>query len=168
MWILIIRRVVSAHGHSSRAASDLGATLTLVNTSSCCTTTMSNVETAAQLRSATAAFDSLFANQIGPAKEAFADGDSPFHLLGQGVCAFLEAALGMETGLMAEASRCLTLSEAGARKKSKMAREARGSHRFQPGLEWDILQASQQGRSNHWLLYERKLIRFVRRMQWCY
>lgn len=43
---------------------------------------------------------------------------------------------------MVEATRCLTLSEAGAKKKSK-TRGSRptGSHRFQPGLEWDILQA---------------------------
>jgi hypothetical protein len=57
---------------------------------------MSNSETAAHLRSATEGFDSLFANQIGPAREAFTTNDSPFHLLGLGVCSFLEAALGME------------------------------------------------------------------------
>jgi hypothetical protein len=42
---------------------------------------------------------------------------------------------------MAEASRVLSLSEAGAKKKAKVARESRGTHRFQPGLEWDVLQA---------------------------
>jgi len=57
---------------------------------------MSNIETATNLRSATEGFDSLFANQIGPAREAFTTNDSPFHLLGLGVCSFLEAALGME------------------------------------------------------------------------
>ena len=57
---------------------------------------MSNIETAESLRSATGGFDSLFANQIGPAREVFTTNDSPFHLLGLGVCSFLEAALGME------------------------------------------------------------------------
>jgi hypothetical protein len=42
---------------------------------------------------------------------------------------------------MTEASRVLALAEAGAKKKSKVARESRGSHRFQPGLEWEVLQA---------------------------
>jgi len=42
---------------------------------------------------------------------------------------------------MAEASKCLALSEAGAKKKSKAARESKGTHRFQPGLEWEVLQA---------------------------
>ena len=57
---------------------------------------MSNAETATNLRSATEGFDALFADQIGPAKEVFAINDSPFHVLGLGVCSFLEAALGME------------------------------------------------------------------------
>lgn len=57
---------------------------------------MSNAETAAQLRSATEAFDFLFGNDIVNAKQAFQSNDSPFHLLGLGVCSFLEAALGME------------------------------------------------------------------------
>lgn len=52
--------------------------------------------TAAQLKSATKGFDHLFSNEIAEAREAFASENSPFHLLGQGVCAFLEAALGME------------------------------------------------------------------------
>jgi hypothetical protein len=57
---------------------------------------MSNIETATNLRSAAEGFDCLFANQVGPAREAFTTNDSPFHLLGLGVCSFLEAALGME------------------------------------------------------------------------
>jgi hypothetical protein len=39
---------------------------------------------------------------------------------------------------MTEASRVLALAEAGAKKKSKVAR---GSHRFAPGVEWEVLQA---------------------------
>ncbi|KAJ7339872.1 hypothetical protein DFH08DRAFT_1013384 [Mycena albidolilacea] len=41
----------------------------------------------------------LFANDIAPARTAFStDATSPFHLLGLGLGAFLEAALGMESG----------------------------------------------------------------------
>jgi hypothetical protein len=42
---------------------------------------------------------------------------------------------------MTEASRVLALSEAGAKKKSKVARDMKNGHRFQPGLEWEVLQA---------------------------
>jgi hypothetical protein len=111
-----------------------------------------------QLLSANQAFDYLFANQIDKAREGFMANDSPFHLLGLGVCAFLDAALGMEvqivysylplificlayqTELMTEANRCLTLSEAGAKKLLKSA-QAKGPQRFQTGLEWEILHA---------------------------
>lgn len=57
---------------------------------------MANAETAAQLSSATKAFDALFDNDVLKAKETFKTDDSPFHLLGLGVVSFLEAALGME------------------------------------------------------------------------
>jgi hypothetical protein len=51
------------------------------------------------LRSATEGFDCLFANDIDEAQKAFASEEgSPFHLLGLGVIAFLQAALGMEVG----------------------------------------------------------------------
>ena len=53
-------------------------------------------ETALSLRSATSGFDALFANDIEKAREIFSATESPFHSLGAGVCAFLEAALGME------------------------------------------------------------------------
>ncbi|KAH7923486.1 hypothetical protein BV22DRAFT_1196685 [Leucogyrophana mollusca] len=97
-------------------------------------------ETELQLRAASEGFDFLFSNDLSSAKEAFqAQPDSPFHLLGLGVCAFLQAALGMETGLMTEATRCLTLSEAGARKQMKAAKSAASSTRFQAGLEWEIM-----------------------------
>ncbi len=59
----------------------------------------SPAEQTAALRSATAGFDHLFANRMDDAKVAFQDAehpDSPFHLMGLGVCSFLEAALGME------------------------------------------------------------------------
>lgn len=53
-------------------------------------------ETAKSLRSATTGFDALFSNDLEKAQEVFKSGESPFHSLGAGVCAFLEAALGME------------------------------------------------------------------------
>jgi hypothetical protein len=106
--------------------------------------------TAAALASANAGFDHLFANDIALARTAFAaNAASPFHLLGLSVCAFLEAALGMESGLMGEASRLLTLSEAGAKKAAAESRKTTsananssgkdGGGRFAPGLEYDIL-----------------------------
>ncbi|KAF8229976.1 hypothetical protein L208DRAFT_1284137 [Tricholoma matsutake] len=109
-------------------------------------TTNSYQDNNALLQSAKLGFDHLFSNDIVEAKKNFERSDDPFHLLGLGVCSFLEAALGMETGLLAEAARCLTLSEAGARKKHKSdqgstSRAGSGSSRFPPGLEWEILVA---------------------------
>ncbi|KAI0672830.1 outer membrane protein Iml2/Tetratricopeptide repeat protein 39 [Trametes maxima] len=101
------------------------------------TATPSN--TAAELRAATVGFDGLFANELEQARETFASGESPFHSLGLGVCAFLEAALGMETGLMAEASRLLALAEAGAKKQLKFAKSSDKATQFPPGTEWELL-----------------------------
>jgi len=112
---------------------------------------------AAQLQSATKGFDHLFSNEIVEARVAFTAEESPFHLLGLGVCTFLEAALGMEvrtnscclilfdhyvtqSAMMTEATRCLTLSEAGARKQQKYAKGS-ATQRFPPGVEWEILNA---------------------------
>ena len=50
------------------------------------------------LRSTTDGFDHLFANDIDAAQSAFKSEDTPFHLLGLGIVAFLQAALGMEVG----------------------------------------------------------------------
>ncbi|KAI0373047.1 hypothetical protein BV20DRAFT_1050450 [Pilatotrama ljubarskyi] len=96
-------------------------------------------DTAAQLRAATTGFDWLFANELEKARETFANGVSPFHSLGLGVCAFLEAALGMETGLMTEASRLLALAEAGAKKQLKLAKSSDKTTQFPPGTEWELL-----------------------------
>lgn len=60
---------------------------------------MSNLkqdEAARHLRSATTGFDALFNNDLAKAREILSTNESPFHLLGAGVCSFLEAALGME------------------------------------------------------------------------
>ncbi|KAF4615660.1 hypothetical protein D9613_012532 [Agrocybe pediades] len=95
------------------------------------------------LKSATRGFDFLFSNDIDSARQHFEQHDDPFHLMGLGVCAFLEAALGMESGLMTEASRCLALSEAGTRKQMRAAKPKDILHhsRFHYGLEWEILNA---------------------------
>jgi hypothetical protein len=48
------------------------------------------------LQSATKGFEYLFSNDIVSARELFEQRDDPFHMMGLGVCGFLEAALGME------------------------------------------------------------------------
>ncbi|KZT19316.1 hypothetical protein NEOLEDRAFT_1142229 [Neolentinus lepideus HHB14362 ss-1] len=102
---------------------------------------LSSEEEVAHLEEATKGFDLLFANEIDQARKTFSAKESPFHALGLGICAFLEAALGMETNLMSEASRCLTLSESGAKKQIKLGKNSSASGRFLPGLEWELLHA---------------------------
>jgi len=51
------------------------------------------------LRNATNGFSKLFENDIVNARALFNGRNDPFHQLGLGVCAFLEAALGMEVSL---------------------------------------------------------------------
>lgn len=53
-------------------------------------------QTAAALLSATEGFDHLFGNDTAKARDILSQDNSPFHQLGLGVTAFLEAALGME------------------------------------------------------------------------
>ncbi|KAF7305955.1 hypothetical protein HMN09_00749900 [Mycena chlorophos] len=113
-----------------------------------------STSTEALLLSANLGFDAIFSNKLGDARAAFTSGpaDSPFHLLGLGVCAFLEAALGMEAGLMAEAGKLLAQAEAGAKAASaKAAKEKKakagkgqpgdGGGRFVAGVEYEILAA---------------------------
>ncbi|KAG6897584.1 hypothetical protein C0993_007415 [Termitomyces sp. T159_Od127] len=101
----------------------------------------SEASSAELLASATQGFDYLFCNDLSRAQQHFAGKDDPYHLLGQGVCAFMEAALGMETGLLAEASRCLSLSEAESKRQLKNAIKSTTRQRFAPGLEFEILNA---------------------------
>lgn len=64
---------------------------------------MANTQSNSQvdaLVSATKGFDFLFSNQIEEARSQLSSDDSPFHLFGLGVCAFLEAALGMEVNFL--------------------------------------------------------------------
>jgi hypothetical protein len=59
------------------------------------------------LVSATGGFDFLFSNNIVAARQRFAGKEDPFHILSQGVCAFLEADLGMEvSGSLCEVFDC--------------------------------------------------------------
>ena len=60
-------------------------------------TSHSDHQNPALLHSAKLGFNYLLSNDIVGAEEKFAQSnDDPYHLLGLGVCAFLEAALGME------------------------------------------------------------------------
>ena len=57
------------------------------------------MDPAESLRVASEGFDLLFANDLVGAVDLFSADryyDSPFHIMGLGVCAFLKAALGME------------------------------------------------------------------------
>lgn len=56
-------------------------------------------ETTRNLQSATSGFNALFANDLEGARKEFSSEQSPFHSLGAGVCAFMEAAMGMEVSL---------------------------------------------------------------------
>jgi hypothetical protein len=42
---------------------------------------------------------------------------------------------------MVDASHCLSLAEAGTKKQIKNSKSSKSSHRFQSGIEWEILQA---------------------------
>ncbi|KAI5897779.1 uncharacterized protein SCHCODRAFT_02486342 [Schizophyllum commune H4-8] len=88
------------------------------------TATMSSEQA---LVSATRGFDALFSNELAEARDIFSSEPSAFHQLGFGVCAFLEAALGMEQARMGDAGRSLAAAESGAKK--------------QKGLEWEVLAA---------------------------
>jgi len=63
------------------------------------------------LKSATRGFDFLFSNDIVSARKHFEQQhDDPFHLMGLGVCAFLEAALGMEVRIPSVCAQFFLLS----------------------------------------------------------
>ncbi|KAF8838754.1 hypothetical protein BDN67DRAFT_933260 [Paxillus ammoniavirescens] len=100
------------------------------------------IDTVETLRLAFQGFDRLFANDMDGAIDVFgAEGqeESPFHLIGLGVCAFLKAALGMEIDLMEDASDCLALAEQVAKKQIKVAKASKSPHRFPAGMEWEVI-----------------------------
>ncbi|KAJ8473696.1 hypothetical protein ONZ45_g16204 [Pleurotus djamor] len=92
------------------------------------------------LKDASKGFDCLFSNDIVGARKEFAADSTPFHWMGLGVCAFLQAALGMEPALMTEASRCLTNAEAESKNLIKTAKSPSASC-YPPGTEWEIMNA---------------------------
>ncbi|KAI6101303.1 outer membrane protein Iml2/Tetratricopeptide repeat protein 39 [Pisolithus sp. B1] len=99
-------------------------------------------DTEEMFRLASQAFDLLLDNEPEAAADIFsAEGqeNSPFHLLGLGVCALLKAVLEMEPQFMKDAVRCFTLAKQAARKHVKLAKPSTSSHRFQPGLEWEVI-----------------------------
>ncbi|KAI9509593.1 hypothetical protein F5148DRAFT_1186348 [Russula earlei] len=96
-------------------------------------------ETIADLKSATAGFDLIFSNELEKAEQLFRTSDSALHLLGSGACAFLQAALSLEDGLISEASRLLEQAEAGAKKQLKNSKNLRQTGRFPAATEWEII-----------------------------
>lgn len=72
-------------------------------------TMTTSIDPAESLRLASQGFDLLFANDLVGAVDIFSTDscrESPFHLMGLGVCAFLKAALGMEVGFLFQPSHC--------------------------------------------------------------
>ncbi|KAG8697176.1 hypothetical protein FRC08_006689 [Ceratobasidium sp. 394] len=100
-------------------------------------------QTLKDLHDATTGFNALLNDDVEGAKKALSEGNSPFHLLGLGVVNFLQAALGMEEGLMPDAVASLTAAEAGAKVAAKATRSAKGSapSRYPVGMEHEICQA---------------------------
>ncbi|KAI0253518.1 outer membrane protein Iml2/Tetratricopeptide repeat protein 39 [Lactifluus subvellereus] len=96
-------------------------------------------EAVADLKSATVGFDHIFSNELDKAEELFKTSDSALHLLGSGACAFLQAALSMETGLILEASNLLEQAEAGAKKQLKSAKNFKQTGRFPAATEWELI-----------------------------
>ena len=68
---------------------------------------------AALLESATKGFGFLFSNDMAAARAHFDGKDDPFHLMGLGVCAFMEAVLGMEVCDLCSSSFDRALGRAG-------------------------------------------------------
>ncbi|KAH9070953.1 hypothetical protein EDB83DRAFT_2365501 [Lactarius deliciosus] len=96
-------------------------------------------EAIADLKSATTGFDLIFSNELEKAEELFKTRDSAFHLLGSGACAFLQAALSLETGLIAEALELLGQAEAGAKRHLKNSKVLKQTGRFPASTEWELI-----------------------------
>ena len=93
-------------------------------------------DTAALLRAATRGFDHIFSNEILAARAVFdSTNDSAFHALGLGVCAFLEAALGMEVRPrpLPSSLRPLTAPPGQPRRRGEQAARPRRGRREEAG-----------------------------------
>jgi hypothetical protein len=69
---------------------------------------------------------------------------SSFHQIGLGSVIFLQAALGMEQGVMEEAIKALAEAENSTRTQAKKAASSKSNPipmRFPAGTEWEILHA---------------------------
>ncbi|KAH8106957.1 outer membrane protein Iml2/Tetratricopeptide repeat protein 39 [Cristinia sonorae] len=100
---------------------------------------MSLEDTTANLKKASDGFDQLFANDLEKAHEIFKSENSPFHMIGVGICAFLEAALGMEAGVVAEAAKSLAEAENAVKAQLKTSKYAKSNTRFPAGTEYELL-----------------------------
>ncbi|KAK2459446.1 hypothetical protein APHAL10511_008557 [Amanita phalloides] len=92
------------------------------------------------LLSATQGFHRIFENDIHQARFVFSSNiDDPYHCLGLAICSFLEAALGMESAMMDDASRSLAAAEQLCKKH--LNQNLQRTTRFPPGLELEVLVA---------------------------
>jgi len=64
---------------------------------------------------------------------------SPLHLIGLGATIFLQAALGMEAGVVEEAVKALNEAEAAARAHVKASKTVKSFTRYPPGIEWEVI-----------------------------
>ncbi|KAG8879944.1 hypothetical protein FRB98_005433 [Tulasnella sp. 332] len=102
------------------------------------TNTPSTIED--NLRDASTGYDYIFGDDIENARKILGARDSPFHQMGLGTVIFLQAALGMEEGFMAEATKLLTLADTSVKGALK-TQGKKSNTRFPAGTEFEILQA---------------------------
>ncbi|KAG9004430.1 hypothetical protein FRB94_002374 [Tulasnella sp. JGI-2019a] len=100
--------------------------------------TLSAVED--NLKDASAGYDYVFGDDIESARKILSARNSPFHQMGLGTVIFLQAALGMEEGFMAEATKILTQADASVKQAVK-TQGKKSNTRFPVGTEFEILQA---------------------------
>ncbi|KAI1214253.1 uncharacterized protein F4807DRAFT_449555 [Annulohypoxylon truncatum] len=101
----------------------------------------------ATLQAAIANTSLIMNDDIDGAEKGLREGDSPFHLLGLGICTFMRSILGFEKEIMLEASNRLTACENSAWNELKRAqREAKpGEDRiYPPGSEYALVIADAQ------------------------
>lgn len=102
-------------------------------------------DTEEMLRLATQGFDMIFTmNDLEAAADVLAvegQENSPFHLMLLGAFTFLKAVLDMKHEFMEDAVKCLTLAKQVARKHMRLAKSSPSTHRFQSGIEWEVIHA---------------------------